>query len=238
MDTGKYRQGEDTFQEELSVEAHIEITPEECFSLICKYCGFVNPGATEGADDGAPGGGGGGGGAAREREPPSWALVGNFINYIDAQFRGLEGFGIWSFLPMFVQMEGSEGRTLSLFRHQFLHLVIETTRDFAMRAVPRGRQYMAASLDDDEDDDGGGGAAPTRPPLLKRSSSSNGPREPGLTRQLSGELRRRRANRAEDDELVAGHVHEGAARFERMANWEDTDHPIAILYDVLVVCCC
>eukprot|EP00750_Incisomonas_marina_P010789 INCI16307.8.p1 GENE.INCI16307.8~~INCI16307.8.p1 ORF type:complete len:4556 (+),score=887.02 INCI16307.8:48-13670(+) len=223
LDTGKYRQGEDTFQEELDVEAHVEVTQQECFSLICKYCGFVDPNATGEEDAGRPAGG-----AVREPEPASWALVANFINYVDAQFRGLEGFGIWNFLPIFVQFEGAEGRTLSLFRDRFLRLVIETTRDFAMRAVPRGRQYMAAAITDAEDD--AGGAPPLKPPLLRRSSSSNGPREPGLTRQLSNELHRQRVAHAVDDELVGEQIRDGAARFERMANWEDTDHPVAILY--------
>jgi len=219
LDTGKYRQGEETYQEALDIESHVEVTQEECFSLICKYCGFQDPNAAIDAEDG--------GGGGERGEPPSWALIANFINYVDCQFRGLEGYELWNYLPMVAQLEGAEGRSLYLFRDKFLHLIIETTRDFAMRAVPRGRQYMAAVL---QDEDGNPIDPPAKAPLLRRSTSSNGLREPGLTRQRSGELRRQRAEQAQLDELVGEQVRDGAARFERMANWEDTDHPVAVLY--------
>jgi len=97
----------DTFRPDFSVWADEDILSEECFTIMKDACC-----------------------TATGRSPrPSWALFRNFVNFMNKQFYYVSQYPLLS--------EGILGDTqgLSTFKHTFLTLLVETSRDFSLRSL-------------------------------------------------------------------------------------------------------
>ena len=155
---------------------------------------------------------------------PSFLVFHSFLQFMYSGVTGMESYPV--FMP--VVLQNQEG--LEALKDVFTTLLIETTKDFALRAVPRGQQFggkvkgpsvsqqleaamaadraavAAATLTEDD---------PLAPPMLDRVSSSEyadvaarlGPTQ--LVRELSNDM---------------------ATRFDQMVSWEDTEHPVVLFY--------
>lgn len=186
----------------------IAVSPPECFRILCQYCQLHDPDATKSTgqpsdnDDEASG----------PVDVASWTIVTNFVRYLGTQLRRLNGNMAWANFE--ISMQQVVVPVLRNFRHQYILLLLETTRDFAKRVVPRGQQFMGAHA-----------------PVLSRTVSLN--RQ--LSRQLSNnstsseQAAAAQRDRNEHDALAAELLSPAITVFERMKNWEDTDHPIAVL---------
>ncbi len=150
IDRGWFKQGESTYRETMNWAA-MTITPSQCYDLVCRYCGLevstpesrtartlrearrqtMDAVHEEGEDE------------EMERDEATWTIVMNFIKYLDTQFTGLEGHKGWQGFGQLVSSCGVT--TLRGFRHQFLLLLLQTTCDFAKRAVPRGQQFIGSA---------------------------------------------------------------------------------------------
>jgi hypothetical protein len=100
-----------SFDAEFNVWTEPEISQEECFELMTTYTA---------SDDDAQ---------------PSYLIFHSFLCFMYAGFKGMESFPLLSGLVV----QFTQG--LEMLREVFARLLIETSQDFTLRAVPRGKQY-------------------------------------------------------------------------------------------------
>jgi hypothetical protein len=130
---------------------------------------------------------------------PNWLVFNSFISFMNTAFVGMMSY------PVFQAAGLSEG--LETLRDVFVGLLVETSKDFSLRSVPRAANSVV------------GGAAVNMPPAAPR-----------LQRSASSEIREREAELARP--ALVGALSEGIAdRFAKMRSWEDTEHPIVLWYN-------
>jgi hypothetical protein len=183
------------------------ISASECFDLLSSTCS-----------------------AASGPSPlPSFSIFNSFIVFTHMQFAMLSSYELMN-NGILDQMEG-----LEKFRHVFLHLLVETSKDFSLRSVAQvpdiGPPPNAA--------DATGGLLQDAPAVnisslqtvlldADENISAAPPPPRRLVRQTSSELRQ--ATLAAEAEaphrLVRQTSEEMVARFQTMISWEQSDHPI------------
>eukprot|EP00468_Gymnochlora_sp_CCMP2014_P001514 CAMPEP_0167741726 /NCGR_PEP_ID=MMETSP0110_2-20121227/1016_1 /TAXON_ID=629695 /ORGANISM="Gymnochlora sp., Strain CCMP2014" /LENGTH=5340 /DNA_ID=CAMNT_0007625809 /DNA_START=69 /DNA_END=16091 /DNA_ORIENTATION=- len=179
------------------------LKPEECFHLLRQF--------TQNKQ--------------QPNDAPSFLIFDNFVKFMNAAFRGMDPeMGYFIFTPMILQAL----EELQRIKHVFCNLIIETSKDFTLRAVPRGRQFGRVEkkrLPDSMPTNTGG-----------QATNNNNNRMPGgvpgLGRQPSVELRDAAVqNTATNPELVRQASDNLAVRFQNMMRWDDTDHPVCVWYE-------
>uniref|UniRef100_A0A7S0DVA6 Uncharacterized protein n=1 Tax=Amorphochlora amoebiformis TaxID=1561963 RepID=A0A7S0DVA6_9EUKA len=191
------------------------LKPDECFNLLREYT----------TNRSQPG------------DEPSYLIFDNFIKFMNAAFRGMDPeLGYFLFTPMI--LEALE--ELKRIKHVFCNLMIETSKDFTLRAVPRGRQFGRVEkkhkpLPAPTNNQGTG-----RPGhdlfgnniINIHSLGGPPPAAPALGRQTSIELQDAAAQAGGvNPELVRQASDNLAVRFQNMMKWDDTDHPVCVWYE-------
>lgn len=199
-----FTHGSDTLNADFSPYTAEDLSPAECFTILKDQC----------CHDGGP------------SPRMSWSIVNAFVTFMYRQFSMLEEYP----LLQGAVLAGSQG--LENFKEVFLRLLVETSRDFALRSVPQapcvGPERDAADIADgkratdglpaegavDAGDDGDG---PPDGPSLGRQSSS-----------VSLQEAAHRAGVAAPPSLVRQNSAELARRFQAMLSWEQSDHPVVV----------
>eukprot|EP00928_Gymnodinium_smaydae_P026154 TRINITY_DN20620_c0_g1_i1.p1 TRINITY_DN20620_c0_g1~~TRINITY_DN20620_c0_g1_i1.p1 ORF type:complete len:1377 (+),score=394.33 TRINITY_DN20620_c0_g1_i1:376-4131(+) len=179
----------------------------------------------------------------QENEPPSWLLFCGLKNFLATLLKLQEKFPVGSKLQLQKQLQ------FNGLKHSFIKLLIETSRAFALRQIPKGNiDFEAHPL---------APPAPSVPqlmrqltltretslgtreaPTLNRQGSRGGGGAPSLTRQASrtnqGEAGRGDTVPAAVDELAVETSGVGrivvtsyVSRFAQMQSWETMEHPVA-----------
>lgn len=181
-----------------------------------------------------------------ETSPPSFLVFMNLVKFLGHLIKSAEE---WNMMNLALLQNFDPG--LKHFKHCFFRLLIETSRDFALRQVPKAMDTTFPSIL----------APPTLPPHLGRGvsrGSDGAPLPPELLRNLSGmsgapTLTRktngqrgtpslqRQQSRAQQ-EIAAQHEADAkmentgvgridasayVARFDQMPSWESCIHPVA-----------
>ncbi|CAE7296222.1 RNF213, partial [Symbiodinium sp. CCMP2456] len=180
-----------------------------------------------------------------ETSPPSFLVFMNLVKFLGHLIKSAEE---WNMMNLALLQNFDPG--LKHFKHCFFRLLIETSRDFALRQVPKAMDFKAPSILANTPPTlfrgtSRGSADPNLPPELLRglSGMSNGP--PTLHRKISGKNAppslARQQSRAQQ-ELQAQHEadakleKEGVGRieaaqyverFDQMPSWESCVHPVA-----------
>jgi len=160
-----------------------------------------------------------------EDSPPSFLVFMNFVKFMGSLIRMAEG---WNMMNLQLLQNFDPG--LKHFKHCFFRLLIETSRDFALRQVPKAGGIIEDS-------------SPLAPVALTRSISARSPMPGGLVREVSsntGGLQRAMSRNIEatisrgptQAEIESGGVGRidtmaYAKRFDAMPTWESCVHPIA-----------
>lgn len=170
-----------------------------------------------------------------ETSPPSFLVLMNFVKYLGAVATTAES---WNMMNVALLQCFDQG--LKHFKHVFVRLLIETSRDFALRQVPKQMTFVEASplamlvpqalARSRSQWDSQGVAGPLS---LQRETSREGNR-PTLERQRSHQHAAGTQNQAVEPEAqveASGVGRIGAdsyvERFDQMPSWETCVHPIA-----------
>ena len=198
---GKFDYGTDSFVPEFSPLLDEPVTGEDCFHLICEMCSYDSPVRGPGKNG-----------------PPSFLLFASFASFMSSLFKYLipehmGGAGHFIFNDSTVEIYPQ----LKSFKKTFCKLLIEVSKDFSLRSVPRNRQFGAAHK------------------LARDSSGGGPPRRISVRRAGSAEVTRLRRHTAGPPPpappmLVREHSLEALDRFCGMRTWEDTEHPVVLFY--------
>ena len=181
-----------------------------------------------------------------ETSPPSFLVFMNLVKFLGHLIKSAEE---WNMMNLALLQNFDPG--LKHFKHCFFRLLIETSRDFALRQVPKAMDSTAAAsilappvLAPGMSRGGSRGSDANMPPeLLRNLSGMSGP--PSLTRKTSGQRAapslQRQQSRAQQ-EIAAQHEADAkmekegvgridasayVARFDQMPSWESCIHPVA-----------
>jgi len=175
-------------------------------------------------------------------DQPSYLIFHSFLSFMYTAFKGMESFPLLS--GMVVQY--SQG--LENLREVFTRLLIETSQDFTLRAVPRGKQYGAASATENDRDAKNARMLRMLPAAMAAEMEVERARV--AMQQAIGQqqrewerpvLRREPSHRELHEHLLDNVApiltrqlsNELAERFSAMKSWEDTEHPVVLFYTSL-----
>eukprot|EP00930_Biecheleria_cincta_P035478 TRINITY_DN24399_c0_g1_i1.p1 TRINITY_DN24399_c0_g1~~TRINITY_DN24399_c0_g1_i1.p1 ORF type:complete len:4764 (+),score=1067.82 TRINITY_DN24399_c0_g1_i1:48-14339(+) len=179
-----------------------------------------------------------------EQSPPSFLVFMNLVKFLGHLIESAEG---WNMMNLQLLQNFDPG--LKNFKHCFFRLLIETSRDFALRQVPKLmdevpnsvvaprvpvlHRGMSRGMND-------AGIAPELvrglsglgAPGLNRALSGGGSGRPGLTRQrsrITEEQQARALADAQAENSGAGRIEVSmyVSRFDKMPSWESCVHPVA-----------
>ncbi|CAE8651944.1 unnamed protein product [Polarella glacialis] len=179
-----------------------------------------------------------------ETSPPSFLVFMNFVKFLGELVTSAEQ---WNMMNLALLQNFDPG--LKHFKHSFFRLLIETSRDFALRQVPKAMDQteisplapiVAANLMRGLTR-GMSGMDPMPPSLMRGISDTLGPPtlgrqrsngQPALQRQRSRVHEEQQARLAEDaqaENTGVGRISTVAyvSRFDQMPSWESCVHPVA-----------
>eukprot|EP00931_Biecheleriopsis_adriatica_P017997 TRINITY_DN1271_c1_g1_i1.p1 TRINITY_DN1271_c1_g1~~TRINITY_DN1271_c1_g1_i1.p1 ORF type:complete len:4782 (+),score=1057.93 TRINITY_DN1271_c1_g1_i1:65-14410(+) len=179
-----------------------------------------------------------------DTSPPSFLVFTNLVNFLGHLIESAEG---WNMMNLQLLQNFDPG--LKNFKHCFFRLLIETSRDFALRQVPKKMGDLGAELLGDRRPQsanqllrslsrtmsGGAGGGPV-PELIRSVSQS----KPALVRKNSPTLMRQ-TSRLQEEQAAADQADAQAessgvgriatssyvSRFDQMPSWESCVHPVA-----------
>eukprot|EP00435_Cladocopium_sp_Y103_P004570 s2426_g1.t1 len=182
-----------------------------------------------------------------ETSPPSFLVFMNLVKFLGHLIKSAEE---WNMMNLALLQNFDPG--LKHFKHCFFRLLIETSRDFALRQVPKAMDTTSPSIlapptlppHLGRGVSRGSDGAPLPPDLLRNLSGMSGG-APSLTRKTSGQRAtpslQRQQSRAQQ-EIAAQHEADAkmentgvgridasayVARFDQMPSWESCIHPVA-----------
>jgi hypothetical protein len=163
-----------------------------------------------------------------ETSPPSFLVFMNFVRFMGELIRMAEG---WNMMNLQLLQNFDPG--LKHFKHCFYRLLIETSRDFALRQVPKGHMELQSPLRPRlTRQNTGERQTPTLGRELSTASTRSG--RPAMNRMASGLNRTvsTQSHQPTTEEVETGGVGRVEAstyaqRFDQMPAWESMIHPIA-----------